>query len=190
MTAADLIFKLTPEQQAERAARLAANLIGAQPPDPQQAPILADLSALGVDVHSVWSQFLRPEDAPEIFDVLMNHLQRGGYPARVMQGLALKFARKEAYPYRPQLRALYVAAQPGPYKDALASAVAASAQKKRVGALIELLGRAELGDSRILLMRRIKRLGGAPGLAAVTALVDDPELGKEARILLKLRPQW
>jgi hypothetical protein len=190
MTALELLALMSPQQRAEYDAQVASRRIGAQKPDPEQAPILADLRAIGVDVHSVWSQFLQPDEDPRIYEILLRHLQSGGYDIRTMEGMATKFERPSGRKYWSQLRELYLASPPGTtYRDALAASLGVSGRKQQLDGLIELVGRKELGESRILLMHKIKRVGGERGLALIESLRDDPELGIEAKVLLKQKPR-
>ncbi len=67
----------------------------------------------------------------------------------------------------------------------LAIALAASATKAQTDDLIGLLDRSDRGESRLLVLRPIKRLGGHRGLEVLQRVESDPVLGAEASHLLK-----
>ncbi|MDZ7578227.1 MAG: hypothetical protein U0904_08655 [Candidatus Nanopelagicales bacterium] len=153
-----------------------------------ERPIVADLRDAGVRVDSVWDLVNTAEPYPDALPVLLEHLERGGYPDRVMESLARALAVKPAAVYWDRLVALYQAQRVGSNaKDGLAVALAVTATQATLGELFDLVDDPANGDSRILLLGELKRLGGPEGRSKLEALVDDPELGKEARHLLKSR---
>jgi predicted transcriptional regulator len=68
-------------EEAERQARTAQLRLA-------EKPILTELRAAGFDMPSVWQ---RPRDAvrpwSDALPIVIKHLERGGYPDRVMEGL-------------------------------------------------------------------------------------------------------
>jgi len=69
-------------------------------------------------------------------------------------------------------------------KDGLAVALAAASDKDVVDALISLARDDSHGESRILLLRGLKRSDSPKARAALEELCTDPVLGREARALL------
>ena len=63
-----------------------------------EQPIVADLRAARVDVESVWDLVNTSEPYPDALPILLNHLQRGGYPDRVMESLGRALAVNPAAP--------------------------------------------------------------------------------------------
>ena len=152
-----------------------------------EQPIIADLRNAGVHVDSVWDLVNTAEPYPAALPILLDHLQRGGYPDRVMESLGRALGVGPAASVWETLRQLYLAA-PGPgEEEGLAVALAASATVDDLDALIALLDETSRGSTRIHFLRPIKRVGGKRGLDVLTSLKDDPLFGKEARALLKSR---
>ncbi|GGC55559.1 hypothetical protein IEU95_08715 [Hoyosella rhizosphaerae] len=145
-----------------------------------QQPILADLRAVGFDVPSVWSLGRGGEGFSVVLPVLLKHLERGGYPDRIMGALASRLGVKEMRPYWDKLRDMYVRAT-GPHeKDSLAAALAETVTREREEDLISLIRDDSLGDSRIMLLRGLIRLRSDRSRAVMDSLVDHPVLGKAA----------
>lgn len=152
-----------------------------------QQPIAAALRGVGVEAASVWELMNTAEPYPDALPVLMDHLEQGGYPDRVMEGLGRALAVKPAVVYWNRLKALYLAPRSPGEEDGVAVALAACATKAQLDDLIGLLALSERGQSRIYFLRPILKVGGARGLALVTGLQDDPVFGTEARERLKGR---
>jgi hypothetical protein len=150
-----------------------------------EQPIVGDLRAAGVAVQSVWDLINTAEPYPDALPILLNHLQRGGYPDRVMESLGRALAVKPAAPAWETFRELYLKAEGPGEKEGLAVALAASATADHLDALIDLLNETSRGSTRIHFLRPIKRIGGQRGLQVLQSLEDDPFYGKEARALLK-----
>lgn len=142
-----------------------------------QAPIVRELNAAGFPVSSIWDLANRTGKAPEeALPILLAHLERGGYPDRVVEGLGDLLAVKTSAVWWEDLKRLYLSARSPGEQDGVAVALAACAKKDHVDDLIAFLGIEERGDSRIYFVRPIKRLGGARGREVLEALRDDPTL--------------
>lgn len=152
-----------------------------------EQPILADLQAAGVEVQSVWDLVNTSEPYPAALPILLDHLQRGGYPDRVMESLGRALAVKPAAPAWETLRELYLKAEGRGEEEGLAVALAASATDAHLDDLVALLDESSRGSTQIHFLRPIKRVGGERGLEVLKSLRDDPLYGKEARALLKGR---
>ena len=148
-----------------------------------EQPIVADLRAVGVEIDSVWDLVNTTEPYPAALPVLMEHLEGGGYPDRVMESLGRALAVKPSVVFWDRLKARYLAPRNPGEEDGAAVAVAACATEAQRDDLLDFLG-AERGDSRIYFIGPILRVGGARGREVVERLRQDPVFGKEVRALL------
>lgn len=152
-----------------------------------EQPVLEDLRRVGVDVGSVWDLVNTSEPYPDALPVLLEHLERGGYPDRVLESLGRALAVKPAHLYWDKLHELYLGAAGSGESEGLAVALAASATADDLDAMVGLLGEESCGDSRIHFLRPILRIGGDRGREVVESLRSDPLYGREASALLKRR---
>lgn len=189
ISAADLIAELQSDPEYQRKTQAAEAERQARVHELRHAerPIVADLRDAGVQVDSVWDLVNTAEPYPLALPVLMEHLERGGYPDRVMESLGRALAVKPAIEFWARLRARYLEARGAGEEDGAAVSLAACATAAQLDELIEFLEVEERGESRIYFLRPIKKLGGAEGRALLESLKDDPVFGKEARALLKGR---
>jgi hypothetical protein len=191
MTAAELMalkaerLRTDPAYRAQTEAGAAERQERAEELRRAEQPIVADLRAAGVGVESVWDLVNTSEPYPDALPILLNHLQRGGYPDRVMESLGRALAVKPAAPAWETLRELYLKAEGRGEEEGLAVALAASATADHLEALIALLDETSRGSTRIHFLRPIKRVGGKRGLDVLMSLQADRLFGKEARGLLK-----
>ncbi|MFZ2502019.1 MAG: hypothetical protein WAW88_05070 [Nocardioides sp.] len=65
---------------------------------------MTDLRSAAVQVDSVWDLVNTSEPYPAALPVLMEHLERGGYPARVMEGLGRSLAVKPSVAFWERLK--------------------------------------------------------------------------------------
>lgn len=152
-----------------------------------EAPIVRDLRAAGFRVDSVWDLGNTGEPYREALPVLMDHLERGGYPDRVMESLGQMLAVKPSVVYWDRLKARYLDPRGSGEEEGAAIALAAAATKRQLPDLIGFVEDEQRGDVRIYFLRPIKRLGGEEGLQLLERLRDDPVLGREATALLRKR---
>ncbi len=96
-----------------------------------EQPVVAALHSVGVQVDSVWDLVNTSEPYPDALPVLMEHLERGGYPDRVMESLGRALAVKPAVAYWVRLKALYLAPQNPGEEDGVAVALAACRLRDR-----------------------------------------------------------
>jgi hypothetical protein len=132
----------------------------------------------------VWDLVNTSDPYDEALPVLLRHLERGGYPDRVMEGLARALAVKPAAFAWDTLRNLYLRAEGRGELEGLAVAMAASATPAQVDDLIALLD-VDRNGKQIHFLRAILRVGGDRGREVVAARVDDPLLGEESLALLR-----
>jgi hypothetical protein len=151
-----------------------------------EQPIAKDLAKVGFNVESAWD-LGRFQSYTAALPVLLAHLEKGGYPDRVMEGLARAIGVKPAGKWWNELRRLYLTPKGPGEEEGLAVALTALATKENLDALIELVGDHSRSDTRLHFLRAIKRFGGTRGLEVLESLKSDPMLGKEATALLKVR---
>lgn len=186
ITAAELAAQLAGDQEfmGAAAAREAERQADVARRQQSERPIIDDLRQVGVDVASVWDLVNTATPYPAALPVLVEHLERGGYPDRVMEGLGRALGVKPAVAYWDRLKALYLASRNPGEEDGTAVALAACARKEHLDDLIKFLSIDERGDSRIYFLRPIKRLGGDRGRQLLESLRDDATFGREASALL------
>jgi hypothetical protein len=149
-----------------------------------ERPIVADLNRAGVSVASVWDLVNTSDPYPAALPILLDHLEHGGYPDRVMESLGRALAVKPSVAWWGRLKALYLAARNPGEEDGTAVALAACATRDQLDDLIGFLSVEERGESRIYFVRPIKRLGGERGVQVLESLRDDPTFGREATAAL------
>ena len=125
---------------------------------------------------------------PGALPVIMEHLEKGGYPGTVMGKLARLMAVKDARPYWDRLRALYETHIDEPQlAEGLADALGRSAGKEQFDGLVELLRDDSRDDVRVMFISEIIRIGREQGWKVIESVADDPVLGKEASYRLHQR---
>ncbi|MBA3021740.1 hypothetical protein [Propionicimonas sp.] len=152
-----------------------------------EQPIVADLRAVGAEVDSVWDLVNTSEPYPAALPVLLNHLERGGYPERVMESLGRALAVRPSVAFWGRLKARWLQARGPGEEDGAAVALAACATKAQLDDLVDFLSVEDRGQSRIYFIRPILKVGGNRGRNVVGALRADPVFGHEATALLRRR---
>jgi hypothetical protein len=185
ITAAELAAQLADDQEFKAAAAERDRELRARAAKWRDAerPIIEELNLAGVQVESVWDLVNTSEPYPAALPVLLDHLEKGGYPDRVMEGLGRALAVKPAVSYWNRLKTAYLMAVGPEAREGIAVALAASATQAHVDDLIQLLSFEEGGTSRIFFLRPIKELGGERGRRVLEPLTSDPMLGPEAMVL-------
>lgn len=186
-TAAELVEQLAHDQEYQRAQRAADSERERRVAELRTAerPVLADLHKVGVHVSSVWDLVNRSVPYPKALPILLRHLKRGGYPDPVLEGVARALAVRPAALAWYDLRDLYIAARGPREMEGLAVALAASATAEHLEDLVALLGERSRGDTRLHLLRAIRRVGGRRGREILQGLRHDETLGAEALALAK-----
>ncbi len=188
-TAAELMAELQadPEYVAERQQREAELQRKAAEWREAEAPLVEELRAAGFEVESAWDLVNTATPYPAALPILLEHLGRP-YPDRVREGIARALAVRDARFGWEALVRLY---RDGPAgsdaKDGLAVALAAVSDDRVVDELISLARDSAHGESRILLLRGLKRSQAPQARAALGDFSRDPVLGQEARALLSGR---
>jgi hypothetical protein len=178
-----------PNYQARKAAGDAERAARTEALREAERPIVEDLARAGINVVSVWNLYkVDPAQREHAVPVLLRHLALD-YPDRVLEGVGQGLADKAARPWWAELRSLYLQDQRAVVRDRLAGALAACAKREHYDDLLALIGREDLGDSRIYFLRPINRIGNrmAPGKgrSVVESVAADPRLGREAAAILK-----
>ena len=149
-----------------------------------EAPLVEELRAAGFEVESAWDLVNTSTPYPGALPILLEHLGRS-YPDRVREGIARALAVGDAKFGWARLVSLYREEPAGTdAKDGLAVALAAASDDEVVDELVSLARDPAHGESRILLLRGLKRSRTPQANAALKEFSGDPVLGQEARALL------
>lgn len=186
MRADDLMAQLAEDQEFQKAAAEREATLQAEVEDRRryEQPIIEDLRRAGIEVASVWDLVNTCDPYPAALPILMQHLEQGGYPDQVMEGIGRALAVKPAVIFWNRLEARYRRARNPGEEEGTAVALAACATPAHLDDLIDLLSVSGRGSSRIYFLRPIKRLGGERGRELLESLRDDETFGREANALL------
>lgn len=150
-----------------------------------EAPLVEELRTAGFEVDSAWDLVNTSTPYPAALPILLRHLQRP-YPDRVREGIARALAVRDSRFGWESLAQLYREEPAGTdAKDGLAVALSAAADEDVADQLIDLAGDDEHGDSRLLLLRGLKRLEASQARTAFERFAADAVLGEESRRLLR-----
>ena len=155
----------------------------------QEAPVVAALVEVGVEVESVWDLVNRGDDRyADAVPVLVEHLQDESYPDRVREGIARSLSFRKAAPAWPAIVELYRSTTDSfDLQQGLAVAMAGTVTDETVDDLVAEAHRDEHGESRLLLLLGLERLRTPRATAALESLRDHPELGAAAARKLRGR---
>lgn len=115
----------------------------------------------------------------------MKHLRLGGYPDRVLEGLARALAVKPAAPYWSELAELYRKAAGPDEREGLALALAASATSQYLQQLADLVSDTRIDSTRVHLVGPLARIGGGTAREVLNQLRGDPDIGAEVERVLE-----
>lgn len=178
---ADQVYQAEIKRQDEELERKAAEWRQAE------APLVEELRGAGFEVESAWDLVNTSTPYPAALPILLEHLGRP-YPDRVREGIARALAVRDARFGWVTLVRLYRAEPVGSdAQGGLAVALAAASDDDVIDELISLARDPAHGESRILLLRGLKRSRAPQARAALEELSGDPVLGQEARALLSGR---
>ncbi len=160
----------------------------------EEKPILSDLRELGWEIESVWDFVNSKQKYSTAIDVLLRHLVRP-YSDRIREGIARALARpgpetRKAWPvlveeYRRASSGYGIIAAGDTkeyrlgYKDGLAAALSAIASESETEDLIRLAKDRAQGESRVLLLRAIRKSKSPLAKQAISELATDPQLKTE-----------
>lgn len=193
MTAAELVAEIERMKREDPAYRAKVEAVEAEQSAHEERlrlaeqPIASDLRERGFDIESAWDLVGRTEPYPLAFPVLLEHLRRGGYPDRIMEGLGRALAVPPAVEFWDDLRELYLQAKGPGEEEGLAVALAATASSEHFDDLTRLLREDSRGSSRVHFLSAIQRVDGARGRKLLWSLKFDSMFGREARALLRRR---
>jgi hypothetical protein len=188
ITAAELMAGLNEDidfveaQRARDERRFLANEQRAR----DEAPVLADLHAVGVMVHSVWDIVNKKASFPAALPVLLKHL-RLPYPDAVREGLARAMSERAANFAWNDLVAMYAATDNSNVrvKDGLAVALAGAVGPEQLDELVALIRDTRNGASRVLLTIGLRLLSAEKQLKLFEEFSNDPEIAPEANDKVK-----
>ena len=148
----------------------------------QEAPVVAALAEVGVEVDSVWDLVNSKDDHyADAVPVLVEHLQDESYPDRVREGIARSLSFRKAAPAWPALVELYRATTDSfDLQQGLAVAMAGTVTDDTLDELVAEAHRDEHGESRLLLLLGLERLRTQRAREALEGFRDHPELGRAA----------
>ena len=148
----------------------------------KEAPVVAALAEIGVEVRSVWDLVNRKDDDyADSVPVLVEHLQDESYPDRVREGIARSLSFRKAAPAWPAIVELYRSTTDSvDLQQGLAVAMAGTVTDATVDELVAEAHREEHGESRLILLLGLKRLRTRKATEALEGLLDDPDLGENA----------
>ena len=153
-----------------------------------QKALVSDLQKVGAPVRdSVYDLVNTSEPYPEALPVLMEHLERGGYPARIMEGIGRALSVRDSVVYWDRLIERYLNPRCEGELTGMALALSACMDKAHVEDVIGLLTDDSGGPDRIFFIGPLVRRGGERGRAVIEGLVDDPVVGKEAAAYVERR---
>lgn len=148
-----------------------------------EEPLVAELREAGIVVTSVWNLGDSGSTPPAALPILVKHLGYD-YPDRIMEGIALGLAVRAAARWWPELKARYISARGPDAKLGLANALVATATPKTADELVELIRDPNNGDTRVLLLKPLKKSKTPETRRFLEDLRSDEYLGKEARRLI------
>jgi len=187
-TAAELMAELEadPTWVADRDVREAARQEQMAELRRAQAPLLAELAAVGYCVQSVWDLVNTATPYPGALPLLLDHLQRA-YPIPVREGIARALAVRDANFGWGVLLHLFRIEVEERVKHGIAVALAATADDSNIGDLIGLVSDPRHGTSRVLLLEPIARSREPEAQAAFASFSKDPVLVKEIGFIERRR---
>ena len=159
----------------------------------KEEPILADLRALGYNLELVSDFMNSPNYYESAIPVLLKHLIITTYPDCVRETIARSLAMPQAQHLWPILADEYrkapVSKEQRGYKDGLAVALSATVTDATINDLISLAKDKTHGESRLLLLRAIKKSRTTAARNAIKELALDPQLEKEIASWKRKSPQ-
>ena len=145
------------------------------------SPILEDLASVGIIVDDVWKVRTEKKENAKAIPILLDRLRRA-YPSSIRAGiaqrLAVRAARKIGWDVLvDEYRKTEISDDH--VKQSIASALAGASDDTVIDELIALAQDKSQGDSRILLLRGIRRSRRPEARHAIEKLAKDPDLAKE-----------
>ena len=151
-----------------------------------EGPIVEELAVAGIHVRSVWDLVTTRKTPAAALPVLLAHLQKHYAPA-IREGIARALAVRESRFAWNTLAEFFKKEQEPRVHEALAIAVAESADNSVLDDIIELVQDRSNGDDRVHLLGALKRSKDSKALTAILSLAKDPALEYEVNKYLRAR---
>lgn len=154
------------------------------------APVLADLASVGIITDDVWKVMTEKKENAKAIPILLDHLQRP-YPSIIRAGIAqrlgVRATKKIGWKILvDEYRKTDIS--DNHVKESIASALAGASDDSVIDDLIGLAKDKRHGDSRILLLRGIRRSSRPMAKEAIKELASDPDLAKEIKSWRRKHP--
>lgn len=147
----------------------------------EQATLLQELAAVGVNVSTVWDLVNTSATYTAALPILLDHLKQP-YSDGTREGIARALAVRATRPIGwSVLVEEFEKAEPSNkrVKDGIAVALSGASDDTVISELIELAKNKRHGDSRLLLLLGIKRSRRPDAKKAIEEMAADPALSKE-----------
>ena len=182
------VLEADPEWRAQRAAQDAEMRRVRRMYVEAQKALVADLKEVGAPVtESVYDLVNTSEPYPQALPVLVKHLEAGGYPPVIMEGIGRALSVRDSVVFWDRLVERYRNSRCEGELTGMALALSACMDKAHIDDVIGLLTDESGGSDRIFFIEPLVRRGGERGRAVVEGLVDDPVVGKEATAYVERR---
>lgn len=181
VTAAELMARLRsdPEYskvQADRDEKIAET---AKRIRVEQAELLADLNSVGFSIESIWDLVNTSHSYAAAIPILLHHLERD-YSDQILEAIARALATPDATIAWQTLMEKYKSAPKGSrVKNGLAAALSVVCPENSIDELVRLVQDSSNGESRILLLVRLKKSNSEIALDVLNKIKDDPVFSKE-----------
>jgi hypothetical protein len=188
ITAGELMARLEkdPEFQARKAERDREFAERGRPLDAAEAPLVAALRGICLEVVSVWDLLSRDESSAELVGLLLEHFPKD-YPDVIREGIARALTCRHAVAVVPDLIELYRKEPENKAKQGLAVAISGVAQPEHAEAVLGLIRDARFGESRILLLTFLDRAKDLDTRALLMEFGGDPVLAIEVQEMIERR---
>ena len=186
VTAADLLAQLEkdPDFAARREKQDRVVKARAEALQQEEAPLVADLRAVGFDVASVWDLANSSRDYGEAVPLLLSHLARP-YSSSIREGIARALGTPAAMSEWPVLISRDESENDLRVKDGLAATLSAIANDSVLDSVITLVRDSANGPSRLMLLRALAKSRAPKARETLMALREDAFFEKEAKFLLR-----
>jgi len=172
---ADPEYRKRKREAEARHAEKAAELLSAE------KPLIEDLTRVGFPVKSVWDLVSNKGPYSEAIPILLNHMHRS-YPDRVKEGIARALAVPHTTVTWLRILDEYKdTAAACDYKHGLAAALGATSSDDIMPYLQEVIIDPVHGESRLLLLKALRRSSLPSSKRLLDELSDDPTFSKEIR---------
>ena len=152
-----------------------------------QAPLVAELRKAGYRIQSLWERGGAAPDG-KATEILVRHLQNPDYPFQIRWVVADILDRPHAERFLPVFIELFVADEDTTgfkAKSAIGALIGRLTSEDNLDAAIRLVKETRHGEARNGILYGLNRLRDPKAQATVVSLQKDPDLGAEARVMVK-----